>query len=565
MATASRPRRYKGRGADAVVVAADPDAVRPALREETFPVALAAVVLSFVALVVCYGHGWLLLYGDAVAHLGIARRILDSRNPGLGQLGGVWLPLPHLLMLPFVQKMQWWQNGLAGAWPSMACYVFGVVGLYRLARRMMAVRWAFAAAVFYALNPNLLYLATTAMTEPLFLALLIWTVLTLVEFVAAVRDGRLGAASRRLVGLGLLIFCAVMTRYDGWILGAAVWCWVALVLVRAPAVLRRVRVWAVVFTVVVVAGPVGWLAYNAHYYGDALDFMRGPYSASAIEKKTSAAGVFHPGWHDPVVALRFYRKSAQMDTAYGESGLALMWFAVAGAVVVVRRRGLRASLLLWMPMGFYAYSVTWGSVPVFIPVLWPFSFYNVRYGMEMLPAFAIFCAMALSWLQARLRAEKEKHVVLMGELVYPVALAVCAANAVGMMYEKPLVLREAIANSRTRVPFEEAVARELGAMRAGVPILMETGNYVGALQRAGIPLARTINEAGYYGWREAVADPAGHAAFVVAFEGDSVDAAVKAHPAGLTELTVLRTTGQPAARIYRSDVYRGDGGVTSAK
>ena len=557
-------KRYKGRGSDAVVVAADPDAVRPALREETFPVALAAVVLSFVALVVCYGHGWMLLYGDAVAHLGIARRILDSRNPGLGQLGGVWLPLPHLLMLPFVQKMQWWQNGLAGAWPSMACYVFGVVGLYRLARRMMAVRWAFAAAVFYALNPNLLYLATTAMTEPLFLALLIWTVLTTVELVAAVREGRLGAASRRLIGLGVLIFCAVMTRYDGWILGAAVWCVVAVVLVRAPAVLKRVRVWAVVFTLLVVAGPAVWLAYNAHFYGDALDFVRGPYSASAIEKKTGG-GMVHPGWHDPVTALRYYRKSAQMDAAYGESGLALMWLAAAGAVVVVRRKGLGASLLVWMPLGFYAYSVAWGSVPIFIPVLWPFSFYNTRYGMEMLPAFAIFCAMALSWMQAKMRAEREKHVVLMGELVYPVALAVCAANAVAMMHEKPLVLREAIANSRTRVPFEEAVARELGAMRPGVPILMETGSYVGALQRAGVPLARTINEAGYFGWRDAVADPAGHAAFVVAFEGDAVDAAVKAHPAGLTELTVLRTTGQPAARIYRSDVYRDEGAVTSAK
>ena len=39
----------------------------------------------------------MLLYGDAVAHLGIARRLLDARYPGLAQLGGVWLPLPHLL------------------------------------------------------------------------------------------------------------------------------------------------------------------------------------------------------------------------------------------------------------------------------------------------------------------------------------------------------------------------------------------------------------------------------------------------------------------------------------
>ena len=71
-------------------------------------------------------------------------------------------------MLPFVQKMEWWRNGLAGAWPSLLCYVAGVAGFYRLARRLVVPRWAFAATAFYALNPNLLYLATTAMTEPLF-------------------------------------------------------------------------------------------------------------------------------------------------------------------------------------------------------------------------------------------------------------------------------------------------------------------------------------------------------------------------------------------------------------
>ena len=89
---------------------------------------MAAVLLGFLALMVCFTRGYVLLYGDAVAHLGIARRILDTRNPGLVQLGGVWLPLPHLLMLPFVQKMEWWQSGLAGAWPSLAVYILGVAG-----------------------------------------------------------------------------------------------------------------------------------------------------------------------------------------------------------------------------------------------------------------------------------------------------------------------------------------------------------------------------------------------------------------------------------------------------
>ena len=93
---ASRPvaSGTKTRAAAADIIATDPDEVRPAIREETLPVALAAVLLSFLALFLSFSRGYLLLYGDAVAHLGIARRILDSRNPGLIQLGGVWLPLP---------------------------------------------------------------------------------------------------------------------------------------------------------------------------------------------------------------------------------------------------------------------------------------------------------------------------------------------------------------------------------------------------------------------------------------------------------------------------------------
>ena len=39
-------------------------------------------------------RGEILLYGDAVAHINIARRVFDSRTPGLLQLGTVWLPLP---------------------------------------------------------------------------------------------------------------------------------------------------------------------------------------------------------------------------------------------------------------------------------------------------------------------------------------------------------------------------------------------------------------------------------------------------------------------------------------
>ncbi|MGH9651613.1 MAG: hypothetical protein ACRD3I_14240, partial [Terriglobales bacterium] len=56
-----------------------------------------AAAASLLAFVYVLRRDELLLYGDAVAHLNIARRVFDSRTPGLLQLGTVWLPLPHLL------------------------------------------------------------------------------------------------------------------------------------------------------------------------------------------------------------------------------------------------------------------------------------------------------------------------------------------------------------------------------------------------------------------------------------------------------------------------------------
>jgi hypothetical protein len=527
----------------------NPDEVRPATREETFPIALAAVLLAFIALLVSFSRGYVLLYGDAVAHLGIARRILDTRNPGLVQLGGVWLPLPHILMLPFVQKMEWWQNGLAGAWPSMLCYIASVAGLYRLARRILVPRWALAATLLYALNPNLLYLSTTAMTEPLFLALFLWTTLLTVECVAAIKAAQTSLAARRLILLGFFILASVYTRYDGWILGAAVWCILTWQLVRNRELFRKLAPSFAIFTLLTIAGPISWLAYNQHFMHDPLDFMRGPYSAAAIEHKTMPPnGHHHRGWHNPAWALLFYTRTAQVDAAFWETGFLLMAAAAAGLVLAIRRRIALSTLLLWIPLPFYIYSVSYGSVPIFIPQLWPHSFYNSRYGMELLPALCLFAFLSVAWLEQRWSTSQP----LVKRLLQPITLLLIALNTIGMMHATPLVLKEALVNATTRVPFEQALARQLKLFPSGATILMYNSEHIGALQDAGIPLRQTINESDYDSFHAALAAPAKHASYVVAIAGDPVSAAVAAHPQGLTELSILCTTGQPCARIYQS-------------
>src|SRR5690242_12545862 len=54
----------------------------------------------------------LVLYGDSYAHMLITRRLFDNATPGFAQLGGVWLPLPHLAMLPFIWNDYLWRTGL---------------------------------------------------------------------------------------------------------------------------------------------------------------------------------------------------------------------------------------------------------------------------------------------------------------------------------------------------------------------------------------------------------------------------------------------------------------------
>src|SRR5215469_7489339 len=154
-------------------------------------VAIGAACASLIFFLTYSHRGDILLFGDAVAHINIARRVFDSRTPGPLQLGTVWLPLPHLLLMPFIASRWMWRTGVGASIPSMIAYVFAVVGIFRLVRGSMLVAGRtrataeftaiFATAIF-GLNPNLLYMQATAMTESLYLALFIWAVVYFSEF-----------------------------------------------------------------------------------------------------------------------------------------------------------------------------------------------------------------------------------------------------------------------------------------------------------------------------------------------------------------------------------------------
>ena len=66
---------------------------------------------------------------DARAHLVVARRVVDSLTPGWRQLGGVWLPLPHLVNLVPVQWDWAYRTGATGVAGSILVLSWGLAAL----------------------------------------------------------------------------------------------------------------------------------------------------------------------------------------------------------------------------------------------------------------------------------------------------------------------------------------------------------------------------------------------------------------------------------------------------
>jgi hypothetical protein len=514
-----------------------------------------------------------MLYGDAVAHINIARRVFDSKTPGLLQLGTVWLPLPHLLMIPFLISNEMWRRGVGGSIPSLAAYVFGVVGMFRLVRGTLsrnshpdAPAWvaAWAAAIIFAANPNLIYMQTTAMSEALYLAFFIWSV---VYFSEAARGDESALAK-----CGLCLAAACLTRYDGWFLVAA------MVTVAITLSFTRHRLRAqpapkfppprtvVKFGLVAVAAPILWLAYNGIVYGNPLEFENGPYSAKAIEAKTQSSGnPGHPGSGNPWLAGRYFLKSAEANVAENQwlqRGWILLGIAALIGIVLAGMKRQPASsesqawplLFLLVPVPFYALSIAYAGVPIFVPVWWPFTHYNVRYGLQLLPAFAaalavvVYLAVQSQLLKTRLRLA--------------CVLVVCAfvLASYGFIWKAgPICLQEAQINMRTRNQLEAQVASWLEKLPPDCTLLMYLGDHVGAVQQAGIPLKHVINEGNHRVWKQpvdpdglwerALAYPTHYADYAVAFEGDRVWQAVQGQH--LRELVEIHVTGQPRAILYR--------------
>src|SRR6185312_5428691 len=114
--------------------------------------------------------------------------------------------------------------------------------------------------------------------------------------------------------------------------------------------------------------------------------------------------------------------------------------------------------------------------------------YNVRYGLELLPVFAVFPVVLGIFVAERLPNRRR-------QLAAWALLTVCVSGSYLTAWaEVPITVREARANSRTRVALEDGLANFFSRIPKNATILMYEGSYVGALQRAGIPLRHVISE-----------------------------------------------------------------------
>ena len=348
---------------------------------------------------------------------------------------------------------------------------------------------------------------------------------------------------------------AELTRYDGWFLAGAMAAAVVVIALRRSEN-RKLRKDAMKFLLGIAAVPVLWLAYNGAVYGNALEFANGSYSAKAIERRVGAP---NPALNHAGVAAIYFLKSAQLNLANGNWGR--FWLAAAFLALAIAAWKLRPQaaplLLLWVPLIFYSFSIAYGSVPIHVCIWWPFATFNQRYGLQLLPMFAVSAGVLAA--SVFLLGKGWRQVATLALLA-----ALMAASYAALWRAEPQCLQEARRNWRIRSPLNSAVELVLARLPRNSRFLMDLGEHVGVMEQAGIPLRQVVNTENHRPWKRpsdpeglwerALADPSRYVDFVVVFDGDAVDQRV--NWANLTLLAEIHATGQPRARIYATGAPR---------
>lgn len=529
---------------------ADPEELPRLSRGQLAAVWSAMLAVSAGSLAFLFSRHLTNIYGDAMAHMEGARRLWDSLTPGYEEIGSVWLPLFHLLASPLAQNDYLWRTGLGGSLVSSAAFMLTCWFIFRLAYEMnRSLAAGLAALATCLLCPSLLYLASTPLTEPLAIACSVSTVYGLFRF-------RETGRRRALVAAAVAAFLGTLTRYDAWYLLP----FAALYLLAARPESWRTRLRdALLFSAISGLGPALWIAHNVFRYGNPIEFYNGPYSALAIyNHQISTTGFRYPTDGSLLLSARYY--VADLVLVVGVWPLALAVLGLTAFLVERQWQARRsAGLLLLALLPFYIQAMAHSAVPLYVPTLFPNTYYNLRYGIEMLPGVAILISYLVPPPSAPVSIAA-KGAPRYGSAAPAVALAVVLillGQAISLVAHGPRelgIVKEGLLNTPCRSQTQQAIIGFLRAHYDGETILVAEGKYPCVMPELGIHYRRTISESNRPQWRSLRFGADRLAGWIIRGQGDLVDEMMRAYPRAFSRFQVVeryRFPGENPAEIYR--------------
>lgn len=349
---------------------------------------LIAIIASLFAFAYFSSTDQSLIYRDAKSHLNIARRVVFSQTPGLAQLGGTWLPLPHVFMLPLIWHDFSYYSGIAGIIPSMISFVVLVVMTFKSVLLFTKDKLAsFMAAFLILINPSVLYLQSTPMSELPFLALSTTSIYFMLKWVF----------HRNYVDIvlsALFICLSTLTRYDAWFLFISQIGIILLIGIIARS-WKKIEGHLFLFIFLGGFGILLWLIYNHLIFGNILNFAVGQGSGSWDTSRVSNLGNY-AAKSNLAASLMTY-----LWLAIDNNGIFLLFLACIGFVVYLFRQRsiiyLVGSFLFLSSFIFNVVSLYLGQSVAMSKHIPPFETYNLRYGTAIIASVGFYCGLLCSW------------------------------------------------------------------------------------------------------------------------------------------------------------------------
>lgn len=483
-----------------------------------YTVFLFSFVLALSSTAWFYMADSIVSYGDAESHLNIAKRVIDSLTPGLAQLGGIWLPLPHLLMIPFVKFDFLWRSGLAGSIVSGTAYVVSSIYLFKLCKFVFKNNTAsFMGTLIFMFNMNLLYLQATPMTE---LTLVVFFILSSYYFIKYLSTEKM----TDLVAAAFFGYCATLSRYDGWFL---VGIEVLILMIKFNPIkilINRLgnisysfdmKLWnkmqgiVVMFATLGFLGLIMWLGWDALILGDPLYFTHSEFSASSQQQGWLSRGQL-PTYHNFFLSFAYY-----FVTAMNGSGIILFFIAIFGFIAFLSDRTYKYRFLIGLLMIntfiFYVLTLYMGQSVIFIPHLTPPTFdwqlFNVRYGVMMVP----FVGFSIAYLFAN--SKFSGKVILIGLFLFQMLLYIIGYSQALAYYDG----LEGLSSSK-RLDAE----RWLKINYDGGLVLEDDFSRQLSIVRSGVSMKNIIYIGNKPYWEESLVEPEKYASWIIVQKNDTI-------------------------------------------